>query len=79
MPHTFLFFICKVLSPPKSFLSFGEDEMLWGPTIFFSLPSYSKAQALALESLASHSLGIVSRGYHPKVRTFINDEALEDV
>jgi hypothetical protein len=43
------------------------------------LPSYAKAQALALEPLASPPSRIVSRGYHPKIRAFIDDEALKDV
>jgi hypothetical protein len=45
----------------------------------FLLPSYAKAQALALESLASPPSLIVSQGYHPGVKTFINYETLEDV
>jgi hypothetical protein len=68
-----------VLFPPKSFLSFEEDEMLRDPTIFFLLPSYVEAQALAVESLASSPSWIVSQGYHPGVKTFIDDEALEDI
>jgi hypothetical protein len=63
----------------RNFLSFGEDEMFWDPTISFFLPSYVKAQALALESLASPSSWIVSRNYHPIVKAFIDDEALQDV
>jgi hypothetical protein len=43
------------------------------------LPSYAKAQALALESLASPPSRIVSRGCHLRIRTFIDDEALGDV
>jgi len=46
---------------------------------FFLLPSYAKAQALALESLASHPSQIIFQGYHLGVRAFINDDALEDV
>jgi len=42
------------------------------------LPSYVEAQALALESLASPPLQILSQGY-PGVKAFIDDEALEDV
>ncbi len=53
--------------------------MFWDPTISFFLPSYVKAQALALESLASPPSWIVSRSYHPRVKAFIDDEALEDV
>jgi hypothetical protein len=37
------------------------------------------SQALALESLASPPSWIVLRGCHPKVRAFIDYEALEDV
>jgi hypothetical protein len=48
-------------------------------TISYLLPSYARAQALALESLASPPSWIVFRGYHPKVRALINYEALEDV
>jgi hypothetical protein len=48
------------------------------PTISFQLRSYAEAQALALKSLASLPW-IVSQGYHPRVRAFIDDEALEDV
>jgi hypothetical protein len=66
-------------SPPWNFLSFGEDEMLRDPTIFFPLPSYAKVQALVLESLVSFPSRIISRGYHPRVRAFIDDEALKDV
>jgi hypothetical protein len=72
-------FICKMLYPPRNLLSFGEDEMFQDPTIFFLLPSYVKAQALVLESLASHPLHIVYQGYHLRVKAFIDDEALEDV
>jgi hypothetical protein len=79
MLHIFLFFIYKVSSPPRSFLSFEEDEMFQDPTISFLLPSYVEAKALALESLASPPSRIVSQGYHPRVRAFIDDEALEDV
>jgi len=43
------------------------------------LPSYAKAQALVLESLASPPSRIISQGYHPRVKAFIDDEALEDV
>jgi hypothetical protein len=68
-----------MLYPPKSFLSFEEDEMLQNPTICFLLPSYVEAQALALESLVSSPSWIVSQGYHPRVKAFINDEALEDI
>jgi len=68
-----------VSSPSRSFLSFGEDEMLRDLTISFLLPSYAKAQALTLESLVSPLLYIVFWGYHPRVRTFIDDEALKDV
>jgi hypothetical protein len=53
--------------------------MLWDPTIFFMLPPYAEAQALILESLASPLSWIISQGYHPGVKTFIDDEALEDV
>jgi hypothetical protein len=53
--------------------------MLQDPTISFLLPSYAKVQALALKSLASPPSWIVSRGYHPRVRAFIDDEALENV
>jgi len=36
MPHTFhSLFICKVLFPLRSFVSFEEDKMLQDPTIFF--------------------------------------------
>jgi len=72
-------FICKVFFPPKSFLSFGEDEMLWDPTISFLLPSYVEAQVMALKSLASPPSQIVSQGYHLRVKAFIDDETLEDV
>jgi hypothetical protein len=65
-------------SPPKSFLSFGENEMLWDPTISFLLPTYVEVQALALESLASPPSQIVSQHYHQK-NYFIDDETLEDV
>jgi hypothetical protein len=34
---------------------------------------------MALESLASPPSWIVSQGYHPGIKTFINDETLEDV
>jgi hypothetical protein len=68
-----------VLSPEKSFLSFGEDEMLQNPTISFLLPSYAEVQALVLDSLASPPSQIVSQCYHLGVRAFIDDEALEDV
>jgi hypothetical protein len=67
-----------VLPPSRSFLSFGEDEMFQDLTISFLLPSYAEAQAMALESLASPPW-IVSQGYHPRIRVFINDEALKDV
>ncbi len=53
--------------------------MLYNPTISFLLPSYVKAQTLALESLASPPSRLVSQGYDPRIRTYINDEALEDV
>ncbi len=53
--------------------------MFQDPTISFLLPSYVEAKALALESLASPPSRIVSQGYHPRVRAFIDDEALEDV
>jgi hypothetical protein len=53
--------------------------MLQDPTISFLLPSYAKAQALALESLASPPSHIVSRGYDLGVRIYIDDETLEDV
>jgi len=43
------------------------------------LPSYVGAQALALESLASPPLQILSQGYHLRVKAFIDDETLEDV
>jgi hypothetical protein len=56
-----------------------EDEMFRDPTISFLLPSYAKAQGLALKSLASPPSRIVSQGYHPGVRAFIDAEALEDV
>jgi hypothetical protein len=39
------------------------------------LPSYVETQALALESLASPPLQILSQGY-PGVKAFIDDEAL---
>jgi len=68
-----------VLFPPKSFLSFEEDEMLRDPTISFLLPSYVEAQALALESWASSPSWIISKGYHLGINTFIDDEALKDV
>jgi hypothetical protein len=68
-----------VLSPPRNFLSFGEDEMLQDPAIFFLLPSYAKVQAMALKSLASLPSQIVSQGCHLRVRAFIDDETLEDV
>jgi len=45
----------------------------------FLLPSYAKAQALALESLASPPSWIVSQGYHLGIKAFINDETLENV
>jgi hypothetical protein len=65
--------------PPRNFLSFKEDDIFQDPAISFVLPSYAKAQALALEPLAALPSQIVSRGYHPRIRIFINDEALEDV
>jgi hypothetical protein len=67
-----------VLPPSRSFLSFGEDEILQDLTISFLLPSYAKAQAMALKSLASLPW-IVSQGYHPRIRVFINDEALKNI
>jgi hypothetical protein len=72
-------FICKVSFPPRSFLSFKEDEMFRDPTNSFLLPSYAKTQALAFESLASPPSWIVSQGYHPRIITFIDDKVLEDV
>jgi hypothetical protein len=67
------------VSPPlRNFLSFGEDEILQDLTISFLLPSYAEAQAMTLESLASPPW-IVSQGYHPRIRVFINDETLKDV
>ncbi len=53
--------------------------MLRDPTISFLLPSYVEVQALASESWASFLSWIISQGYHPRVNTFINDEALKDV
>jgi len=53
--------------------------MLWDPSIIFLLPSYVKAQARALTSLASFPSWIVSRSYDPKVRSYINDETLKHV
>jgi hypothetical protein len=51
--------------------------MLRDPTISFLLPSYAKAQALALESLVSPPSQIVSYGYRLGIRAFIDDETLE--
>jgi hypothetical protein len=68
-----------MLFPPKSFLSFEEDEMLQDPTISFLLPSYVEVQALASESWASSLSWVISQGYHLEVNTFIDDEALKDV
>jgi hypothetical protein len=65
--------------PPRSFILFKEDEMLWDPSIIFLLPSYVKAQARALTSLSSFPSWIVSRSYDPKVRSYINDETLKHV
>jgi hypothetical protein len=53
--------------------------MLWDPTISLLLPTYVEVQALALESSASPSSQIVSQHYHQRIRTFIDDETLEDV
>jgi hypothetical protein len=72
-------FIWKMSSPSKSFLSFGEDEMLQDPTISFLLTSYAEAQALALESLVLPPSQIVYQGYDLGIIIYINDEALEDV
>ncbi len=79
VPHTFISLYLESVVSTRSLLSFMEDEMFRDPTISFLLPSYAKAQALALESLASLPSWIVSWGYHPRVRAFIDDEALEDV
>jgi hypothetical protein len=68
-----------MLFPWRNFLSFGENEMLWDPTISFLLPSYAEVQALAIESSTSPPSHIVSQRYHQRVRTFIDDETLEDV
>jgi hypothetical protein len=65
-----------VSSPSKSFLSFGEDEMLQDPTISFLLTSYAEAQPLALKSLVLPLSQIVYQGYDLGVRIYINDEAL---
>jgi hypothetical protein len=53
--------------------------MLWDPSITFLLPSYVKAQAQTLASLASFPSWIVFRSYDPKVKSYINDETLKDV
>ncbi len=74
MCHTL--FIWRVSSPSKSFLSFGEDEMLQDPTISFLLTSYAEAQPLALKSLVLPLSQIVYQGYDLGVRIYINDEAL---
>jgi len=65
--------------PLKNYPSFEEGEMLWDPTIFFLLPSYAKAQTLALESFASPPSRIVSWSYRLRVKIFIDDETLKDV
>jgi hypothetical protein len=62
----------------KSFFSFGGDEILQDLTIFFLLPSYAEVEAVASESLASPPW-VISWGYHPGVRTFIDDETLKDI
>jgi len=53
--------------------------MFQDSTISFLLPSYAEAQALVLESLASPPSRIVSWGYDLRIRTYIDNEALEDV
>jgi hypothetical protein len=70
----------------QSVISTKELAFIWGgwdvPRSYhfiYLLPSYVGAQALALESLASPPLQILSQGYHLRVKAFIDDETLEDV
>jgi hypothetical protein len=60
VPHTFISLYLESVVSTRSLLSFREDEMLRDPTISFLLPSYAKAQALVLESLASLPSWIIS-------------------
>jgi hypothetical protein len=60
----------------KSFVSFGEDEMLQDSAISFLLPSYVEVQALVLESMVAPPSWIVSWGYDIGVKTYIDGEAL---
>jgi hypothetical protein len=53
--------------------------MLQDPFIVFLLPSYVKAQAQALTSLSSPPPQVVSKGYDPRVRSYIDDETLRNV
>jgi hypothetical protein len=64
--------------PWRNFLLFKEDEMFWDPSITFLLPSYVKAQARTLASLTSPPSWIVSQGYDPRIRNYIDDETLKD-
>jgi len=68
-----------VLSPLRNLFSFQDDEMLQDSIISFLLPSCAKAQALALESLASLYSQIISQGYDTRVKIYIDDEALKDI
>jgi hypothetical protein len=68
-----------VIYPLRSFSFSGLDELLWDPSTNFELPSYVEAQAWALTSLPSFLSWIVFRGYDLGVKSYFNDEALEDL
>ncbi len=79
MPHTFLFFYLQNVISAKELPSIWGGWNVLGSYDFFSATIICwRAQALALEFLASRPSQIVSRVYHSGIRAFVDDETLKD-